>query len=124
MEGASRRIGVAVWIGAGVAFALAGLVLLVSALRLSGQTEADNASAEALCLQRLRSLGTAERTGDRLRLVVPKVTTPRAGIEDASALAAVCPGWTLSYFCMGTACGEGAVVKMIVEMSPAHGSYR
>ncbi len=119
MDGANRRIGVYVWIGIGLAFAAAGLWLLISAFHLAGQSDADNAALEALCLQRLQSLGTAGRVGDRLRLVVPKVATPRAGVEDASAITAACPGWALAYFCMGSACADGPAVKMIVELTPA-----
>ena len=119
MDGANRRIGIYVWIVLGLGFAAAGAWLLVSAFQLAGQSEADNAAAEAQCLRRLHGLGAAERAGDRLRLVVPKVITPRAGVEDASAIAAACPGWTLAYFCMGAACGDGTAVKMIVELTPA-----
>ncbi len=100
-------------------FALVGGGLLLSAFQLSGQALSENAAAEFLCLQRLRTLGTAERVRDRLRLVIPKVTTPRVGIEDASAITAACPGWALAYFCMGTACADGPAVKMIVEIAPA-----
>ncbi len=119
MEETHRRLGVYVWVGAGAIFALAGLWLLMTAIHLAGQSEADNALAEAMCLQRLRGLGAAERVGERLRLVVPKVTTPRGGIEDASAISAACPGWALSYFCMGATCGDGPSVKMVVEIMPA-----
>ncbi len=120
MDNASRRLGIAVWIGAGLVFALVGAGLLLSAFHISGQTLSENAAAEALCLQRLRTLGTAERIRERLRLVIPKVATPRTGIEDASAITAACPGWALAYFCMGTACGgDGSTVKMIVEIAPA-----
>ncbi len=120
MDDGKRRIGLYLWIGGGLVFALAGLALLFSAFRLAGQNEADNTTLEALCLQRLQSLGTAARVGDRLRLVVPKVAIPRAGVEDATAITAACPGWTLAYFCMGAACADGPAVKMIVEIAPAH----
>ena len=119
MDGGERRFGVYVWIGAGLLFAAGGLWLLYSAFQIAGRSEADTAALEALCLQRLATLGTAARSGDHLRLVVPKVATPRAGIEDASAIPAACPGWALSYFCMGAACGDGPAVKMIVELAPA-----
>ena len=119
MDGTNRKTGIYVWIGAGLVFLLGGLWLLISAFQLAGRSEADNAALEALCLQRLQNLGTAARVGDRLRLVVPKVPSPRAGVEDASAITAACPGWALAYFCMGSACEGGPEVKMIVEITPA-----
>ena len=102
MDGDNRKIGIYVWIGLGLLLACGGLWLLISAFQLAGRNEADNAALEALCLQRLQTLGTATRTGDRLRLLVPKVTTPRAGVEDATAITAACPGWALAYFCLGS----------------------
>ena len=124
MDGGNRQIGAYVWIGAGLLFGLAGAGLLVASFELAGRTQAENAALEAQCLQRLQTRGAATRQGDHLRLEVPRVESPRAGVEDASALSSVCPGWVLSYFCMGAACGDaatgGRAVHMIVELAPAN----
>ena len=66
MDGGERRFGVYVWIGAGLLFAAGGLWLLYSAFQIAGRSEADTAALEALCLQRLATLGTAARSGDHL----------------------------------------------------------
>ena len=124
MDGGNRQIGAYVWIGAGLLFGLAGAALLVASFQLAGRTQAENTALEAQCLQRLQTMGTATRQGDHLRLEVPQVDSPRVGVEDASALSAVCPGWTLSYFCMGSACGGaatgGRAVHLMLELAPAN----
>lgn len=112
----TARILTLVLFACGALFAGIGGGLYVRAWRTAEGIEEGRARAEVACAAGLRGLGEIVRTAEGLRLIVPNVNDPRSRLSDASAVLATCPGWTLSYLCMGLACGQGSNVTLIIDL--------
>lgn len=89
------------------------------AWRLAEESADATRVADETCYRLLVPMGAVERTPDGFRVSVPDIVDPRARLADASAIVAACPDLTLSRFCLGKGCGEGAGVGLVMEMRRA-----
>lgn len=117
LDARSSRVVTILLFGAGAVFAGMGIALFMKAWFAAADVEEQRARAESACVERLRTLGQVQRTDAGVRLTVPELDDPQARLADASATLGACPGWTLSYVCMGMRCLGGAKVAMIVDLT-------